>query len=322
MLDTSIGTGNMGDHIIMECIRSELAPILDNSFVYNMSTHLTSFNELSVLKNFSVVEGYSSCDLKFAGGTNLLVKNLLHPYPQWNVNKITARPFVGTVLVGVGAGAGDKTNSYTQKLYRKMLSHEYYHSVRDERSKQYVEQLGLKAINTGCATMWMLTPDFCSTIPKAKASRVVFTLTARIASKPVDERDQQLIDILLKNYDKVYYWVQGEHDFAYFNRLKNTENITVLPPSLKAYDRLLCEDDLDYVGTRLHGGIYAMRHRKRAIIISVDERASSINESNNLNCITKDEIGTALEEKINASFATEIRMPLDKIKEWKAQFSD
>lgn len=322
MLDTSIGSGNMGDHIIMECVRSELATILDNSFVYNMPTHLTAFNELSVLKKFSVVEGYSSCDLKFAGGSNLLVKNLRHPYPQWNINMITAKPFAGTILVGVGAGAGDYTNCYTERLYKKMLSHDYYHSVRDERSRQFVEQLGLKAINTGCVTMWALTPEFCSRIPKEKASRVVFTLTGKTASEPADGRDREIIDILLRNYEKVYYWVQGNHDFNYFNRLKNTENIEILPASLKAYDSLLSEDDLDYVGTRLHGGIYAMRHKKRAIIISIDERASSINESNNLNCITKDEIGTKLEAMINSRFATEIKMPFDKINEWKSQFSD
>ncbi|MGN1444381.1 MAG: polysaccharide pyruvyl transferase family protein, partial [Acutalibacteraceae bacterium] len=241
---------------------------------------------------------------------------------QWNINAVTAKPLVGTILVGVGAGADEKTNSYTEKIYQKMLSHDYYHSVRDERSKQYVEQLGLKAINTGCVTMWMLTPDFCSTIPKEKASRVVFTLTGKSDLAPVDDRDQEIVDILLRNYKKIYYWIQGDHDFHYIHRLKNTENIEILPPSIRVYDSLLSEDDLDYVGTRLHGGIYAMRHRKRAIVISLDERASSINESNNLNCIAFEQVGTKLEEKINSSFATEIRMPLDKIKEWKSQFSD
>lgn len=322
MLDTSIGSSNMGDHIIMECVRSELAPILDNNFVYNMPTHLTSFNELSVLKNFSVVEGYSSCELKFAGGSNLLVKNMRHPYPQWNINAITAKPFAGTILVGVGVGAGDNTNSYTEKLYGKVLSHDYFHSVRDERSKRYVEQLGLKAINTGCVTMWMLTPEFCSRIPKDKASRTVFTLSGYGVSDYTDPRDQKLIDILNRNYEKVYCWIQDDHDFEYINRFKNIENIEILPPSVKAYDQLLSQDDLDYVGVRLHGGVYAMRHKKRAIIISIDERASSINEANNLNCITKDEIGTKLEPMINSSFATEIKMPLDKINEWKSQFWD
>ena len=34
LLDTSIGTSNVGDHIIMECVEQELAPILANAFVF------------------------------------------------------------------------------------------------------------------------------------------------------------------------------------------------------------------------------------------------------------------------------------------------
>ena len=46
--------------------------------------------------------------------------------------------------------------------------------------KIYVEkELGLKAINTGCVTMWMLTPEFCKSIPKKKADAAIITLTAR-----------------------------------------------------------------------------------------------------------------------------------------------
>lgn len=102
--------------------------------------------------------------------------------------------------------------------------HSYYHSVRDERSKRYVEDvLGLKAINTGCVTMWALTPDFCAQIPAKKADNVVFTLTARAKANP---RDQMLIDTLKREYDRVSFWIQGDKDEAYFNMfLRLTERL-------------------------------------------------------------------------------------------------
>ena len=290
LLDTSIGTGNLGDFIIMECVRKELSPILENNFVYNMPTHLPAFSTFAVWRNSPVVEGYSKCDFKFVGGSNLLVKDLRTHYPQWNIHPFNSKPLRDAILVGVGAGAGNTTNIYTTNIYKKLLNKNYYHSVRDERSKAYVESLGLKVINTGCVTMWSLTPEFCELIPTRKASRVIFTLTARAEDHPMKVQDQALIDILNRNYSEVYYWVQGEKDFKYIQSFSGIEKIQLVPPSVEVFDKMLSESDLDYVGTRLHGGVYAMRHGKRAIIIAIDERAREINKANHLNCIEQDKV--------------------------------
>ena len=184
------------------------------------------------------------------------------------------------------------------------------------RTKQYVESLGLKALNTGCVTMWMLTPDFCRTIPTHKANRVVFTFTA---SKVIDLRDQRLIDVLIKNYEKIYFWPQGDMDYEYLHQFKHIENINILQATKQAYHELLTEDDIEYVGTRLHAGVYAMRHAKRSIILAIDERAREINKSNRLNCLEKKDIAL-LDEYINSEFETKVCMPLDTIAEWKNQF--
>lgn len=320
LLDTSIGTSNLGDYIIMECVRKELAPLLEQNFVYTIPTHLSAFNAYSVWRNSLAVQNYANCDLKFAGGSNLLVKDLRTHYPQWNIHSFDSKPLNGVVMVGVGAGAGDYTNKYTTKLYQKVLSHEYYHSVRDGRSKEYVESLGLKAINTGCVTMWLFTPEFCKQIPRKKASRCVFTVTARGSNYPVREEEQEMLNILLRNYSEVYFWIQGDKDLDYFNRMHNTEQVKVIPPSVEAYDALLNQDDIDYVGTRLHGGIYAMRHKKRAIIIAIDERAREINKANHLNCIELNRVSQKLEEMVQSEFATRVEMQFEKIQNWKDQF--
>ena len=316
LLDTSVASLNKGDDIIMECVRKELGFILDGNFEVNLPTHVSAFHWYQIYRGLARINYYSNCKYKFVGGTNLLVKNMATYYPQWNINLFNSKAIRECILVGVGAGVGEGSNWYTKKLYNTVLNHEYCHSTRDARTKLYLESMGLKAINTGCVTMWMLTPEFCKTIPTKKASRVVFTLTA---SKIKDERDQYIIDLLQEEYSEVYYWVQGIEDYDYLRRFENVDNIKIVPPTKDAYHELLCMDDLDYVGTRLHAGVYAMRHRKRAIIIVIDERAREINKSNNLNCLEKDNI-KELQMMINNTFETKIIMPFDRIEQWKQQF--
>ena len=317
LLDTSVGSQNKGDDIIMECVRNELEPLLAKSFEYTLPTHVSPFHWYQVWRNSLRVRSYANCDLKFVGGTNILAKNMLTHYPQWNINLFNCAPLAGSILVGVGAGAGEKRNWYTRKLYRKVLSHDYYHSCRDERTKLYIEQeLGLKAIHTGCVTMWVLTPDFCKQIPETKSNRVVFTLTAR----SYDERDQILIDTLKSCYKDIYFWPQGMYDYNYLQKYRNIEDLKILPATKKAYDDFLTQNDTDYIGTRLHGGVYAMRHKRRSIIIAIDERAREINKANNLICIEKNEIKSQLAMLINSSFPTKIVMNYDAINLWKEQF--
>jgi len=317
LLSPAIGSSNLGDYIIMECVKKELEFITKDNFVYELPTHVSSFHWYQVLRNSFAVQNYSGSSLKFVGGSNLLVKNMLTHYPQWNINIFNYKPFSQCILVGVGAGAGDTTNAYTKFLYKKLLNNDLYHSVRDERSRAFVESLGLKAINTGCVTMWMLTPEFCKGIPKTKSDTVVFTLTG--GNKPI-ESDQELINILQRNYNEIFYWVQGSKDFSYLKSFKNIEGIKIIPANRESYENILKKGNLDYVGTRLHAGVYALRHSIRSIIIAIDERAREINKCNNLVCLERQSVVTDLEALINSEFETKIKMPLHEIERWKSQF--
>lgn len=321
LLDTGIASDNIGDEIIMECTRKELSPILSKSFVRTLPTHVSPFHWYQVWRNSSAVQSFANCDFKFVGGSNILIPNLLTHYPQWNINLFNYQPMKGCILVGVGAGAGAEqgSNWYTRYIYKHLLNSDYYHSARDERSKQFMEYLGIKAINTGCVTMWMLTPDFCKSIPSKKADKVVFTLTAGYGQNI--EADQHLIDVLTKHYKEVYFFPQCLGDYEYVHQFNNIESVKILEASKEAYDRFLTENDTDYVGTRLHGGVYAMRHGRRAIIIAIDERARAINAKNNLNCIDRNNIND-LEQMIQNDFETKILMDFDSINRWKSQFDN
>ncbi len=318
LLDTSIGSNNKGDDIIMECVYKELKPILKDTFVRTLPTHVSPFHWYQAWRGLDAVKSFANCDYKFVGGSNILVPNLTTYFPQWNINIFNYRPLRGCILVGAGAGFGAEKGSdwHTRYVYYHMLNNEYYHSVRDERSRKYLEYLGIKAINTGCVTMWMMTPEFCSQIPIDKSDAVVFTLTVQ---NIIDNRDQFIIDTLLKNYKDVYFWPQGLGDYEYFLKFKNITKIKILQSTKEEYDDFLTNHVTDYVGTRLHGGIYAMRHKRRSIFIIIDERARAINETNNLNCIEKDRIQD-LPLLIKSKIKTQINMNIDAISKWKKQF--
>lgn len=316
LLDPSFGSLNKGDEIIMECVESELAPLFKGNFVMKLPTQVSPFHWYQVARNSRRVQKYAGADYKFVGGSNVMVKDLLTHFPQWNINLFNYQPLKGSILVGVGAGAGNKSNRYTEYIYKHLLSHDYIHSVRDERSKQYVESLGLKAINTGCVTMWALTPEFCHDIPSRKSDRVVFTLTA---NNRLIEASKHILQTLKETYKEIFFWPQGSEDLRYLNQIGDMSDITILDASKEAYHEYLLKNDTDYVGTRLHGGVYAMRHKRRSIIISIDERASSINQSNHLNCIDIKSL-QELNSIINTEIITEVRMNQEAISIWKSQF--
>ena len=164
--------------------------------------------------------------------------------------------------------------------------------------------------------MWSLTKEHCSKIPTQKSENVVFTLTDYKRDK---EKDQKLIDILKNNYKKVYYWIQGSNDLEYFKLLHNTEDIILVNPNLIDYKEILKNENVDYVGTRLHAGIFAMQNFVRSIILIIDNRARDIKETYNIVAIERNKI-LELESVINSKFETKINIDEEKIKEWKNQF--
>lgn len=78
-------------------------------------------------------------------------------------------------------------------------------------------------------------------------------------------------------------------------------------------------DDVEYVGTRLHAGMYAMQHKKRSIIIAIDHRVRDMNTVYAINIIERENIYD-LEKKINSCFVTDINLNEDNIRKWKSQF--
>ena len=325
LLDTSVGSTNKGDEIIMRCCRQELfAPggIFEKFFCLSAPTHLRA---ISALEGFGHMPDSASeiskSKYKFVCGTNILQSNMLHRSNQWDVSLLTCKPFRNAILVGVGGNinpVGGVAGAYTKALYSKLLSSEYIHSVRTKSTAESLKKLGFKAIDTGCITLWKLVPEFCVQIPRKKADCAVVTLTDYNRNQ---EADKTMIDVVKKNYDKVFFWPQGIYDDEYLRQIDGSGTIEVLPASVDEYENLLnTEDSLDYIGTRFHGGIYAMRHGVRCIIVTLDERMTAMQSRIPNNCIARSVSPEILDKKINSQFETIVDIDLKAISSWKAQF--
>lgn len=316
--DTSIGSKNIGDQIINCSFDTEMDKLINNNFTIKMCTHLPVSHFYQNIRRNPLFKYSTECDYKFVVGTNIISHNMIRPWPNWNINIFNCGMCKNSILVGCGSSfSSKKINIYTKLIYKRVLSKEYIHSTRDEKTKKILESMGYKAINTGCITMWKFSKDFCRTIPTQKSDNVVFTLTDYNKDRI---NDQVLIDILNKNYKNVYFWVQGSSDLEYFNSLKNIENIKVINPSLKSYKEYLNSEKTDYVGTRLHAGIFAMQNHVRSLIIVIDNRARDIKDNYNINAIERVDISKKLEKYINSEFPTVININEKNIKEWKNQF--
>lgn len=312
LFEPGIGTDNLGDQVIVEGVKRAFSKIIKNSFVVEFSTHTPLYNRH--------IKHCGNIDYKFVCGSNLLVGNFGVPirFKQWPVSILTVKSLSPCVLVGVGAQKyGQKMGLYTKKIYKKILSNEYMHSVRDEYTADFMKKNGfINVINTGCPTMWGLTKEKCKMIPKVKSKRVVFTLTD-YRKNPT--RDLSLIDILKREYDELWFWPQGSRDLQYLYSLNSHNGIKIIHPTLDEYDNFLSKYDTDYVGTRLHGGIRALQHKKRSIILGIDNRAIELNHDYNIPVVKMNEMDK-LADIINMELVTDIHLPNKNIDLFLKQF--
>jgi polysaccharide pyruvyl transferase WcaK-like protein len=312
LLDTSVCSLNAGDSIIMDAVRKELLDIIPNA-----SYHATFVHDKIGKSSRKLIK---NSDFSFVGGTNILSSDMLRQ-KHWKIGVLEYFYLNDLILLGVGWGKYQQDPTwYTSKYLQKILSGKYLHSVRDSYSEDMLRRAGVtNVINTGCPTMWRLTKTHCKNIPTEKSKDVILTLTDY--RKSFDD-DRKLIDILARNYEKIYFWPQGVRDYGYANDLSlfSKSNVEIVNPNLQSYDNLLNSGvKYDFVGTRLHGGIRALQKGHRAIIIGVDNRALEKAKDFKLNVINRSELD-CLEESINSILITDININENNINKWKEQF--
>lgn len=312
LLDTSVSTDNLGDLIIADSIQKELRFLLEKVYVTNTTTH-DSIGSIARKK-------LSKSNISLLLGTNVLSsKYKFFKRDMWDLSGKDIKALENkVVLCGVGWRKYRKHFDWLQKRrYQKVLSSDFLHSVRDRYSFERLEECGVKnVINTSCPTLWSLTPERVKLLPENKSEKVVFTVTRHKKSPG----DIKMVETILKNYEEVYFWPQQITDLDYLKKIKpDISGLKIVPPSLMAYDKFLEENDVDYVGNRLHGGIRALQKGKRSIIIAIDNRAKEISKDIKLPVINRDDISD-LQEMINSKINYELKLPHEEIQKWKDQF--
>ncbi len=318
LFDTSVGSMNQGDNIIMDSVIRELSEVTEGYFCASFPTHTPSFNLFEKTQFNPRYRFVKNADLKFLCGTNLLHNKMFHPFNVWNIGITDISYLRGAIGVGIGCSEynGNKQHLYSKILFMSILSDSCLHSVRDDATVDVMNKLGKKAINTGCATLWCMTPEKCALIPKDKADNVVFTITDYNKSPQSDSR---MIETLKQRYKNLFFWPQGVGDFEYIKSLTDISNIKFISSNIRAYSQLLLNGNVDYIGTRLHAGIFAMQHNVRSIILSVDNRTRDMSKTYNLNAIERNEIDK-LESLCCQPISTNVNINSKSIDLWLDQF--
>lgn len=310
ILDTAMGSDNCGDQIIMEACMLQLRDKLDVSAMQHVPTHqFPSDFERMLLSNSR---------MKILCGTNILSGHM-GSYGLWKLGPDVA-PYRNTLLLGVGFDSAVLDfDDYTKRLFQTILSKEGIHSVRDSFSEKMLRDMGIQnVLNTGCPTMWGLTPEHCAAIPTQKAKNVVCTLTDYCRD---EENDRAMLDILLVSYQTVYFWLQGRDDLEYIRSLGYENKVMLVQPDLQSFDAVLEQPDLDYVGTRLHAGIRALNKGRRSLIVSIDNRAECIHADTGLPIIHRKDISKKLKQRIMEEVHSKITIPKSNISQWMEQFN-
>lgn len=330
IFDTSTGSRNIGDLIIMESVEKVLNEIIrDYSiFQYKVPTHSRITPEQrKILKNsrLKIVCGTDLCRMRYRPFK--LTSNL------WKLRVTDIKDLNNTLFFGVGTTILPKKEDiihktaykleekYSAYLWNKILNKEIPHSVRDQETCEMLKRIGIKnVINTGCPTLWDLDENHCKNIPTKKGKNVIST----IAGKASEGIYLKYLEIAMKNYEKVFIWPQSMNDIPYMEKVKNHfgSKVEILPATLKAYDEVLeNEESLDYIGSRLHGGIRALQHKRRSIIIAIDSRARSFRNDFNLPVIDNKNLAD-LDTMINSEFRTEIKLRSERIREFKSMLKE
>lgn len=312
LLNTSMNSDNAGDDIIMHFAKKQFATIFPNERLDEIPTH----------GSWVEVEKNKANRVKIVCGSNALSTNAaldcVIAFPR---DVSIYRKSLLLMAAGLRCAHGRKHfTSLTSRFLKYALCDDVMHSVRDENTKQRLEEIGItNVLNTSCVTMWGLTPEVCSSIPQVKADFVLTTVTD-YAQDPA--KDRVMLETLMRRYKKVYLWLQGAGDRCYVDTIVNTERIELINGSFSDLQEFIAgrSEPIDYIGTRLHCGVYCLSEGIRSIVVCVDNRALGIHEDTGLPILMREEVPEKLDEAINSLAPIRISLPFDSIEKWKGQF--
>lgn len=308
---------NLGDVVIREAVAGVLEELFPDEEIERISSH-----QFLEKRHHDILK---AARLTFIGGSNLLSSHVRN-YHQW---KLSAKknfwlfPKINNaVLFGTGWWQyQDDPDFHTKVFYKRVLSSKFKHSVRDSYTKDKLSVCKVRnVLNTSCPTAWVLD-GFDGKRSQTSLKDCVFTLTD-YNKKP--EFDNGLIEVLSEHFSgKLLFFAQGSQDAEYIQSLdayrKNSARIQILP-QLSDFIDSLEPGAVSYVGTRLHGGIKAMKLGVESLILSIDNRAAEIGKDISLPVVPRDDFKKISDWLTGSYDPGTVSIPQDTIREWKSQF--
>jgi len=303
---------NLGDLIITQAVMAEMNRLFPGEEVVSISSHtMPGDAEISKIKR---------ARHRIVGGTNVLGSDMRN-CRQWSIpgRVMALHP---AVLCGVGwQHYQPPVKLFTRVLLNFALSRTYVHSVRDAYTKKKLATCGVwNVVNTSCPTLWGLAGQRKVVNTRKPAKSVLLMLTDY---RKDEEADRLLVSFLGGYYGTIYFWPQGEMDLSYLLSLITDKmfNPVILERTLDALDRCLSAvTDLDYVGTRLHGGIRCLIAGKRSLILEVDNRAAEIAKETGLPSLPRTDMAD-IKRWVTDGWESEIWVDDKPVRKWRQQFA-
>lgn len=329
LIDPSL---NANDHLIANNIGDEII------YHYIVANFLSNYKDVSV-KRFSAhrsldpteLQEIKLADLVFFGGTNIVSMDVCHN-SRWIPKQGRFYYFFPGIknLIFLGVGMNGYTDPQainfkcklrTELFYKNLLSHSYYHAVRDHQTLEFLKSIGIKnVLFTSCPTLWGICESLNLNIEE-RTTKCVFSLTDYDQDP---KRDNEFMRILLQNFQSLVFFPQGKNDQAYIESLEmyagNKENIEILPRDLNYLEEYAGKEKFTYIGTRLHLGIFFLNKNIKSLIIGIDNRALEMKKSANLPVIPSHSLNL-IEDWVNGDLLfTQLNIPFENIRKWKEQF--
>jgi len=300
---------NVGNRIIIESVEREIRALLPGPPpVHVPVARLPDPGTRALLREAHLV---------FLGGACHLTSHQWLFRPWRDVAAMAGK----VVVMGTGWWRYESNpDLWTRRFYRKLFNPDVVHAVRDDYAGAKLRSIGVRAVNTGCPSLWTLTPEHCKRIPTEKSDAVLMTLTSY---RQDPARDRELFDILNRHYGKLYLGLLQKRDYPYARHILpgGKSFPECVDPALEALDEMLgAAIGLDYVGTRLHAYIRAVQHGRRSINIGVDLRAIEMDRGLFSMLVQRGD-WPSLEQTIVGKWQTRLGVPFETISRWKNQFA-
>jgi hypothetical protein len=248
-------------------------------------------------------------------------------YNQWN---FTDRPsdydqprVKNAILLGIGwwQYQGPPT-PFTASFYRRILSEQQIHSVRDHYTERQLAEAGMKnVVTTGCPSIWGL--DGATNRRTDRWTEDCLVMLTDYYTNPKD--DEAFLRLVADHFrGKLFFFPQGTGDVEYLQTLPVFEahraKFEILEHSLDSLSQFLLGQPVTYVGTRLHGGITAMHFRVPSLILGVDNRGLEKARSFHLPVVPRTDHAQVRRWLRGGKLFEPVTVPLNNVERWWGQF--